>query len=79
MLNNELDPLPFEEVQQAVIAELKDLLRREGSSGATVYLSHLNEAISHAQGHFDHVLHMPTENVEHEMNEIAILGEVAFV
>jgi len=47
-------------VRVSVIAELTDLLYREGYPGSTIPLTHVHEAISQAVGEYDHVLITPT-------------------
>lgn len=65
-------------VKDAVTAELSDLIKREASPGGTILISRINEAISNAAGESDHTLIEPTENVEHEIGEIAVLGEITW-
>lgn len=65
-------------VKDAVTAELADLIKREAAPGGTILISRINEAISNAGGESDHVLIEPTENVEHETGEIAVLGEITW-
>jgi uncharacterized phage protein gp47/JayE len=50
-------------VQQAIIAELTDLLYRESGPGKTIPLSHFREAISAAQGETDHTMTVPSAPV----------------
>ncbi len=61
-------------VQQAVLAELTDLLRREAYPGATLLLSHIREAISIAAGENNHVLTVPAANVTYTNSQIGIMG-----
>lgn len=80
-------------VQDAILAELEDLLQRDGkvsgaidpeniSSSTTfdgkILLSKINEAISIATGEDDHVLTLPIVDVEPALGEIAVLGTVTF-
>ncbi|MES2685734.1 MAG: baseplate J/gp47 family protein [Pseudomonadota bacterium] len=46
-------------IRESIRAELADLLFREAGPGSTVPLTHIHEAISSAQGEFDHVLVAP--------------------
>lgn len=65
-------------VRDAVEAELTDLIKREASPGGTILLTRINEAISTAAGEFDHSLILPTDNVEHDTGEIAVLGDITW-
>lgn len=62
------------EVQEAIKAELQDLLEREAEPGGTLYLSRIQEAISTAAGEFDHVLNSPDANVVSDFGDIPVLG-----
>lgn len=66
-------------VREAAVAELEDLLLREGEPGGTIYLSQLNEAISIAPGEIDHTIISPVADVTHAGNEIPILGTITWV
>jgi uncharacterized phage protein gp47/JayE len=68
------DPL----VEPAVEAEIYDLLARDAVPGGTIKLSHVNEAISEAEGETDHVLTLPAADVTHAFGEIAIYGTPVF-
>lgn len=61
-------------VKAAVVAELKDLLRREAEPGGVILASHIREAISLAAGETDHALTSPAGNFVPAANEIATLG-----
>lgn len=63
-------------VQDAIEAELTDLLRREAEPGGTILISHIREAISIAAGEFDHSLKQPTADVTHNNGEIATMGTI---
>lgn len=80
-------------VQTAVTAELEDMLFREaqvngasipdqvgvgGTYDGIISLSLINEAISIAQGEEDHVLTLPTNNVEPLVGGIVTLGTIIF-
>jgi len=60
--------------QSNVIAEIDDLLRRNSMPGGTIYLSHIQEAVSTAEGETDHVLSIPSGNVTHTNGQIAVRG-----
>ncbi|TCS35805.1 putative phage protein gp47/JayE [Paucimonas lemoignei] len=62
----------------AVTAELQDLYAREATLGGTMLKSHMDEAISLAEGETDHVLVAPTANVTALLNEIPVLGTITF-
>jgi len=69
--------------QAAVMAELEDLLVREGqpedgSGNGTILLSHIREAISVAAGETDHVLVSPVANVTLNVGEMAVMGEITW-
>ncbi|BAO88908.1 baseplate J/gp47 family protein [Caballeronia cordobensis] len=66
-------------VRAAVEAELKDLLLRESAPGATILLSHINEAISTAAGETDHILASPTANVVMTAGQMATFGGITWL
>ena len=66
------------DVQAAVTEALEELLRSEGGPDATIYLSHIREAISGAAGEVDHVLIAPAADLVFASNEIPELGTVTF-
>lgn len=68
-----------EAVRQAVIAELRALLLRDGYPGGTLILSRINEAISIATGEYSHRLITPAEDITFADNELAILGNVSWM
>ncbi len=65
-------------VQAAVLAEIKDLLRREAEPGGTILISHIREAISLAAGETNHVLTVPSADVTHTAGQIATLGTITW-
>ncbi len=65
------------EVQQAIEAEQRDLLRRESIGGATILVSQIREAISAAEGEQDHVINL-TENIALANNQFAVVGDIAW-
>lgn len=65
-------------VRDAVTAQLRDLLRREGIPGGTILLSHIREAISLAAGETDHSLVSPVADITHTTGEIAVLGAITW-
>ncbi len=62
------------EIRAAIVAALTDLFRRESAPGATVFLSHIREAISGATGEVDHVLTVPSANVTTGPTAISVVG-----
>lgn len=66
-------------VRAAIEAELRDLVQREASLGATLLLTHMHEAISLADGETDHVMTAPTANVTTAFNEIAVFGGIVWI
>lgn len=67
------------QVQDAVEAELRDLLRREAEPGGTLLLSHIREAISVAENETNHVLTAPAADVVRAAGEISTFGSVTFL
>lgn len=71
------------EVRAAVEASLTDMLRRESEPSATIYLSHVREAVSQAQGETDNqVLELagePAADVVLAITELATLGTITWV
>ncbi|MCL9826617.1 baseplate J/gp47 family protein [Ralstonia solanacearum] len=65
-------------VQQAITAELADLLAREGQPGGTILLSHMRSAISSAAQEWDYVLVTPAANVVLSPGQIPVMGRVAW-
>jgi uncharacterized phage protein gp47/JayE len=65
-------------VEAAVLAEVRDLIRREAVPGGTILISHLREAVSTAAGEYDSNIVTPSGNVEHDTGEIAVPGEITF-
>jgi uncharacterized phage protein gp47/JayE len=62
------------DIRAAVIAELTDLFKREAEPGGTILLSHIEEAISIAQGEFDHNLISPNANVVAPSGQLPVIG-----
>lgn len=65
-------------VQNAVQAELEDFFRRESVPGEPLFLSRINEAISAADGEFDHVLVTPSANVTRTYGQLSTLGVITW-
>lgn len=65
-------------VRAAVQAELADLFIRESEPGATMPLTHIREAISLADGEFDHTLASPSADIEPSATQMPVLGTVTF-
>ena len=66
------------EVQAAITAEIKDLLKREAEPGGTIVLSHIREAISLATGESDFGLTTPNGDFTTVAGEIAVLGTITW-
>ena len=66
------------EVQAAIEAEIKDLLKREAEPGGTIVLSHIREAISLATGEDDFGLTTPNADFTTVAGEIAVLGTITW-
>lgn len=65
-------------VRAAVQASLEELFDREAAPGATILLSHLNEAVSSAAGETDHSITVPAADVTVAAGSIAVLGTLTF-
>ena len=65
-------------VQNAVEAELQDLIRRESEPGGTLLVSHIREAISTSAGETDHELISPTTNQTVGATQITTYGMTTF-
>lgn len=65
-------------VQQAIAAELADLLAREGQPGGTILLSHMRSSISSAAHEWDYVLVTPAANVVLPPGQIPVTGRVVW-
>lgn len=68
-----------DDVRHAVTGELEDLFLRDSEPGGIIYLSRMNEAISLAQGEFDHTLVSPTANFQAASGYLPMVGTVTFV
>jgi uncharacterized phage protein gp47/JayE len=70
-------------VRAAIINELRDLIYREAGPGAVIPVSHFTEAVSTAQGEYDHALLVPAAPVAMAVSapvfEIGVLGAVTWV
>ena len=66
-------------VRLAIQMEIADLIRRESEPGGTIHVSRIREAISTAQGEFDHELVSPLADVTVKAAEISVSGDVTFV
>lgn len=71
-----LDP-NTESIQDAVVAELRDLLAEESEPGGTLLLSHIREAVSRAVGENDFAFNL---NVDITVNagELLVLGAITW-
>lgn len=65
-------------VRDAVLAQIKDLLRRAAEPGGTILISHIREAISLAAGETNHVLTVPSADVAHTVGQIATMGTITW-
>ncbi len=66
-------------IRDAITAELEDFFRREGAPGSTIYLSRIREAISSAQGEFNHDLTVPAADIVLGATELAQLGTITWL
>ena len=65
-------------VQNAVRAELADLIDRDSAPGGTILISRLREAVSLAAGENNNQIVTPTVDVTHATGHMAILGTLTF-
>jgi len=65
-------------IRTAVEAELQDMILREAIPAGSIYLSHINEAISIAAGEVDHGVVLPVADVTRQKGEIAVLGTITW-
>ena len=70
---------PTPAVKAAAEAELEDMHFRDGETGGTIPLSHMNEAISLAEGEIDHTIISPTDSYEADPGHLPILGTITWV
>lgn len=68
-----------EAAKAAVIKELKDLHSREARPAGTLLRSHMTEAISTADGEFDHELVWPDSNVVADVGHMPTFGGVLWL
>lgn len=64
------------EVRTAVENQLSDLLLRKGEPKGKILLSHIEAAISAAEGEEDHKLIFPTADIQAATNKIITLGDI---
>jgi uncharacterized phage protein gp47/JayE len=67
------------EVKAAVTEELRDLIRRDTAPGGTLLLSHIDEAISRADGEDDHIRTVPAANVVSAAGHIPVMGVITWL
>jgi uncharacterized phage protein gp47/JayE len=65
-------------VQNAVRAELADLIDRDSAPGGTILISRLREAVSLAAGENNNQIVTPIVDVTHATGHMAILGTLTF-
>jgi uncharacterized phage protein gp47/JayE len=65
-------------VQNAVRAELADLLDRDAEPGGPIFISRLREAVSLAAGEGNNQIVTPTADVTHATGHMATLGTLTF-
>jgi uncharacterized phage protein gp47/JayE len=71
---------PFTDaVKAAAIKELRDLFARESEPGGTILRTHMDEAISVADGETDHELISPVDNVIAAPAHLPVLGDITWV
>lgn len=65
-------------IRAAVQANLQEMIARDAIPGGTIYISRINEAISLANGEYDHVLTLPAADVTHTTGQIATMGTITW-
>jgi uncharacterized phage protein gp47/JayE len=65
-------------VKAAIAAELADLVNREGEPGATLLLTHIQEAVKLGVGDGDYRLTIPNANVTNTAAQITTLGVITW-
>lgn len=65
-------------IQNAVAAELADMIVRDAIPGGKILISHIREAISVAAGEHDHIVTVPAADVTHAAGEIAVMGAITW-
>jgi len=66
-------------MRAAVVKELADLWAREAEPSATLYLSHIREAVSLTASELDHTLISPTVDIVADAGVLPMLQAVEFV
>lgn len=67
------------QVRAAVVAELRDLHRRESRPAGTLKISHIREAVSVATGETDNIVESPLANVVAGAGQILTFGGVEWI
>lgn len=65
------------QITDEIVAELKDLLLRDGGPNGKIFLSKIDEAISNAASENNHILLSPEDDIVIGYNERATIGFVA--
>ena len=65
-------------VQNAIQANLEDLILQEGGPGEILYISRISEAISLATDEVKHKLNFPIADVSASILRVPVLGEIIF-
>lgn len=66
------------EVRAAITAELSDFFAREAQVGGTIWISRAREAVSQADGEFQHAMDIPANDFIAGAGQIPVLGTVSF-
>lgn len=66
-------------VRAAIQAELEDLIRREAEPAGTLLISHIEEAISIAEGETDHVMTLPAADVTTTAGQLTTMGTITWL
>lgn len=66
-------------VRNAILASLRDLIRRDAAPGRVLTVSRIREAISTSPGEADHTLSFPVHDLQLGQVELGTLGDVTFL
>lgn len=67
------------DVREAIIAELKDMILRDGAPGSPLLVSHVREAVSIAAGEWDHIPLSPGANVPIGPEQLPVYSGITWV
>jgi uncharacterized phage protein gp47/JayE len=65
-------------IRTAIIANVTDMILRDGGGGNTLYLSRISEAISLATNETRHVITLPVADIATTTTQIPVIGTITF-